>query len=359
MAVRRQRRTPDGGTTPAEVWGAELYHWRWTVRGMYQTALAEKMHCDPSYLSQLENGKRSVKERFAEQLDAALDTGGALTRQLAYLRQGISDYHPNWFRQYVELEGKAVAMREWHPYFMSGLLQTEEYARAVFTLHGEPPIRVDELTEARLSRQERLYGPDALDLTVVMDEGVLRRVAGDITTTAGQLRHLLDLSRRSNIALHVVPFGAGTPGPGSLMTFLDLPNRSRWFYTESLERGFCTDDQTEVMQQSHQYDRIRSNALSAQQSRTLIRRIMEELINMKPQPTAPNSVSWFKASYSGGGNGGCIEISTDLLPLGQVPIRDSKDPDGPNLLFPTEAFADFRRAVAAGEFTDGEQYVTP
>lgn len=358
MAVRRQRRTPDGGTTPAEVWGAELYHWRWTVRGMYQTALAEKMHCDPSYLSQLENGKRSAKERFAEQLDAALDTGGALTRQLAYLRQGISDYHPNWFRQYVELEGKAVAMREWHPYFMSGLLQTEEYARALF-LGGTMPDRIEEFTEARLSRQERLYGNNPLNLTVVMAEGVLGRMIGGPRILANQLRHLLELSRRRNITMQVVPESAPALGPGNLMAFIDLHNQARWFYTEALERGYCTNDQAEVMECAHRYDLIHSYALSADQSRLLIRHKLEELINMTPRPVTPSSVSWFKASYSGGDNAGCIEISTDLLPLGQVPIRDSKDPDGPNLLFPTEAFADFRRAVAAGEFTDGEQYVTP
>jgi hypothetical protein len=72
----------------------------------------------------------------------------------------------------------------------------------------------------------------------------------------------------------------------------------------------------------------------------------------------PPPLQWRKSSHSNGDGGACIEISADLLSTGQVPVRDSKDPDGANLLFSREAFAAFRKAVVAGEFAFGERYVT-
>ncbi len=66
---------------------------------------------------------------------------------------------------------------------------------------------------------------------------------------------------------------------------------------------------------------------------------------------------WFKSSYSSNG-GACIEAAPGFI-SGIVPVRDSKDPEGPALVFPAGAFAAFVGAVKAGEFVEGEQYVTP
>ncbi|MDH6131958.1 transcriptional regulator with XRE-family HTH domain [Kitasatospora sp. MAA4] len=359
MAVRKHLQ-PDGTLrTPQEVWGTELYYWRHTVRGISQPALARRVHCDASYISRLEGGSRTPTPKFTAQLDVELDTGGALGRQLEYLQSALSDYHLRWFRGYAEIEGRAAVMHEWHPFYMSGLLQSEEYARALFANRGHSPERVAELTVARMSRQERLYGPDALVLTVVMDEGVLRRVVGDPSLMARQLRHVLKVSTLPNVTVQILPRDVGMSAPASLMTFLEMPNRSRSFYTESLDRGYVTEDLAELAQHWKDYDRVRAQALSVPQSRLLIRSIIGELMNTKTaqQSVAPASLSWFKASYSADGNGACIEISADLLATNQVPIRDSKDPNGPNLLFPADAFAAFRAAVVAGEFADGERYV--
>ncbi|MFJ8472144.1 DUF397 domain-containing protein [Kitasatospora sp. NPDC094011] len=63
--------------------------------------------------------------------------------------------------------------------------------------------------------------------------------------------------------------------------------------------------------------------------------------------TATEPVEWFTSSYSSNG-GECIEVSNSLL--GAVPVRDSKDPDGPALVFPTAAWSAFVAAVRSGEF---------
>jgi hypothetical protein len=71
-----------------------------------------------------------------------------------------------------------------------------------------------------------------------------------------------------------------------------------------------------------------------------------------------SAAPWRKSSYSGDNGGDCIEAALGFIP-DIVPVRDSKDPEGPALVFPAAAFAAFVRAVEAGEFAEGEQYVTP
>jgi len=61
---------------------------------------------------------------------------------------------------------------------------------------------------------------------------------------------------------------------------------------------------------------------------------------------------WRKSSYSGANGGNCIETALGFIP-GAVPVRDSKDPQGPALVFGIEAFAHFVQAVKAGEFPTG------
>ncbi|WP_034090030.1 DUF397 domain-containing protein [Streptacidiphilus albus] len=71
-----------------------------------------------------------------------------------------------------------------------------------------------------------------------------------------------------------------------------------------------------------------------------------------------SAAPWRKSSYSGDNGGDCIEAALGFIP-GAVPVRDSKDPEGPALVFPAAAFAAFVGAVKAGEFTDGEKYLVP
>ena len=69
------------------------------------------------------------------------------------------------------------------------------------------------------------------------------------------------------------------------------------------------------------------------------------------------TAAWRKSSYSSNDGGNCIEAALGFTP-GAVPVRDSKDPEGPALVFPAAAFAAFVGAVKAGEFAEGEKYVT-
>ncbi len=372
--MARRKPEQDAGRRPSELWGEELRAWR-RAAGLTQAQLAAAIHCDQSWISDLERGTKAAGPQVAVQLDEVLHTGGVLLRALEYQRREITDYHPDWFRFYAGLEGKAVQMGEWNPYWLSGMLQTEPVMRDHFERWGNSPTRVDELTEVRLQRQERLFGSDPVELLVVIDESVLRRIASNPLLGPGQLTHLLRISRRPNVTVQILPLGPAYPvAPAHLMTFLELPGGTRWFYTEGLDRGFCTDEKAEVRKQARCYDQIRSLSLPVAESRTLIHRAMGESVNMRspisvghvPCVSPLKSIAYadltvFKSSYSAGGNGGCVGASRTHLGSGLVPVVDTTlGASSPILPFTTAAFASFVDAIKSHDpaFAFGEQYVT-
>ncbi len=342
----------------AKLWGEELQFWRRRA-GLTQEQLAARTFCDQSWISALERGKAVPSPELAQKFDEVLDTSGVLLRGLKFVaRESSSQYHPDWFQDYVELEREALHLHEWYPYGIPGLLQTEPYMRQQFAgWHG--PGRVDELTEARLSRLERLYGDDALRVHALIDESVLRRKVGGVEVLAPQLAHLLRMSARPNITIQVVPLDRPiTTSVDSMVAFLGMPDGQTWFYTEGLDHGRITADHRTVAEHRERYDALRASALPSCDSRQVIRRTMEEMVNVTPEVDLSN-LNIFKSSYSGGGNG-CVGTSRDLLAAGIAPVVDTTlGLSSPVLAFSTNAFASFVSAVKAREFTEGEQYVTP
>jgi transcriptional regulator with XRE-family HTH domain len=372
--MARRKPEQDAGRRATELWGEELRTWR-RAAGLTQAQLAAAIHCDQSWISDLERGTKAAGPQVAVQLDEVLHTGGVLLRTLEYQRREVTDYHPDWFRFYRGMEAKAVRMCEWTPYMLSGMLQTEAVMRDQFEQWGHSPSRVSELTEARLERQERLFGADPLQLLVIMDESVLRRIVSNPLLGPGQLAHLLQLSQRRNVAIQVFPFGRAHPAAtSSLMAFLELPRGARWFYSEALDRGYCTDERDEVRKHSGRYDRMRFLSLSVTESRTLFRRTLGEMVNMsKPEPVGHyadmsplKSIAYadlkvFKSSHSTDGNGGCVGASRTHLGSGLVPVVDTTlGASSPILPFTTAAFASFVDAIKSHDpaFAFGEQYVT-
>ncbi len=344
----------------AAVWGRELLRWR-TEAGMTQTQLAAAVPCNQSVISELERGLAIPTSRIARRLDEILGTGGILERDIEYVSQEVSTFHPNWFQRYVRLEARARTLHEWYPYGIPGLLQTEEYMREQITRWGHSPKRVNELVEARLARQERLYGECALRLTVVLDEAVLLRQVGEVYVMINQLGHLIQMSQRPNITVQVVPLGQRLLTTlNSTVALLGMPDGQTWFYTEGLDLGRITKDRSQVADHAARYDLVRASAFSVRESRDVIRRTIGKLVNVNPTFEL-SEMNIFKSSYSGG-NDGCVGTSHDLLSVGIAPVVDTTLGDrSPVLPFTPAAFASFVAAVKAGDpaFAFGEQYVTP
>ena len=125
--------------------------------GLTQDQLAEKIAYSPSLVAHVETGSRAPSVDFARRADDALRTGGLLSRLQPLVR---SEAYPAWFRDWVEIEREATSLRWFEPLLIPGLLQTEEYARAV--LSGGQPGRcgddeISRLVGARMDRQAILH----------------------------------------------------------------------------------------------------------------------------------------------------------------------------------------------------------
>ncbi|MDG9705988.1 helix-turn-helix transcriptional regulator [Streptomyces sp. DH37] len=176
---------------------------------------------------------------------------------------------PDWFSLYVSLESEAFLIRSYEPHCVPGLLQTEEYARALLRT-GFPRADEEELDRRvalRMGRQQLLAKPDAPRLWVVLDEQVLRRPVGDAEVMRNQIDRLVEAAAKPNISLQVMPFDAG-PHPGMFGPFqlfrFSYPELPDVVYTESLTGAVYIDERPEVTAYLEALDRMVTQALPVQ-----------------------------------------------------------------------------------------------
>ncbi|WP_262387268.1 helix-turn-helix transcriptional regulator [Streptomyces sp. TRM49041] len=256
------------------MFGELLKHYR-EAADLTQAALARKIPCDRSHVARVEAGTRVPQDTFARTCDDLLRTGGVLLRLWGKIDWYPEVTHPDWFRRRAEMDAEAVALREYQAQDMPGLLQSEDYARALFSqiAGGE---EVEERVKARLSRQQRFLAPGGPLYIAVLDESCLRTVVGGPAVMRVQCAHLLDVGQRPNIWIQVAPANrAGLSRPKTSMTLIRLPEGDEWLYSESLNRGHFQDDPTLYTRYSRAYDVLRADALSARESAALISDVME------------------------------------------------------------------------------------
>ncbi|WP_030418805.1 helix-turn-helix transcriptional regulator [Streptomyces sp. SCSIO 75703] len=191
--------------------------------------------------------------------------------------QRYHDVLPEWFSLYVSLEGAARIIRSYEPHFVPGLLQTEEYARAVLesgTIGNVGEETVERHVALRMERQRLLERSDPPHLWVVMDETVLRRpVSIDGSVMRGQLDKLLEFSSRHRVTLQVAEFEDG-PHPGTYAPFtlfrFAQPELPDLVFTEYLSGALYLDSRTEVSAHLEVLDHMTARAASAQRTEKLL-----------------------------------------------------------------------------------------
>jgi hypothetical protein len=223
----------------------------------------------------VEAGARVPQDTFAKKCDEALGTGGVLMRMWGRIDWYPQVEHPDWFRRRAEMDEVAVMVREYQERVVPGLLQTEDYARALFSrvARGE---EVEERVRARLSRQRRFLSDSGPLYVVILDESCLRNVLGSPAVMRDQCAHLLGVGQRPNIRIQVAP--ADRPDlvrPNAPMSLIKMPDRHEWVYSESLDRGHFNDDPASYERHSQTYDVLRADAPSAPESAALISDAME------------------------------------------------------------------------------------
>ncbi|GIH80285.1 helix-turn-helix domain-containing protein [Planobispora longispora] len=193
-----------------------------------------------------------------------------------------SDILPTWFETYVGLEQSASMIRNYEVQFVPGLLQTEDYARAVILL-GFPDASEEELrrrVRLRMARQRLLYTTSPPRLWVVLDEAVLRRPLGGPEVMRGQIDHLLQVLDLPNVTIQIAPFSMGghsaAGGPFSILRFSqpDLPDV---VYMEQLTSAVYLEKRSEVDRYVEVMERLCIDAEPGAKTRELLTRFREEL----------------------------------------------------------------------------------
>ncbi|WP_410538726.1 helix-turn-helix domain-containing protein [Streptomyces sp. KL2] len=191
------------------------------------------------------------------------------------------DVLPDWFGLYVSLEGSASVIRGYEPHCVPGLLQTEDYARALLRT-GFPNAPEDELERRvalRMGRQRLLTGSGAPRLWVVMDETVLHRPVGGREVMRAQIDRLLEAAGLPNVTLQVLTFEAG-PHPGMFGPFqlfrFDIPELPDIVYTESLTGAVYLDERPDTAAYLEVLDRMGAQAVSVRHTEELLGDIRKE-----------------------------------------------------------------------------------
>ncbi len=268
----------DRAGTPAGVFGAELRYYR-TRAGLSQKDLAAKANVSHDVISKIETGERPPAEDFPPRLDAIpeLDTRGALTRLWNNLKKGHKQRAYGWFQPWADLEAEATALRTYQPLLVPGLLQTEDYARAILSVRPDGNLAdLDDQVAVRLARQAVLDRPTAPQLWCVLDEGVLHRAIGGPKVMRSQLYRLAEAAEHPKTTIQVIPFGGAHAGLLGAFIIADLDGRPPMAYLETAAEGQVTDSPSVIDHVALRFDRLRAEAESRAASRDLIRKVAEE-----------------------------------------------------------------------------------
>jgi transcriptional regulator with XRE-family HTH domain len=258
--------------------------------GISQLKIAEDLDCSESKIYKIESGDVGIgrgdlllmldRYRVTEdgQRQAVFDLQKQGKQRGWWSRYGQL---PNNYATYVGLEGAATSVRNFELAVMPGLLQTEEYARALIgEAFAEQPNEAERRIQLRLERQKCLVEEPQLNYWSIIDESALHRRTGGRDVMREQLRHLVDMNKRRNVTVQVLPFSEGWH-PGTLGSFniLEYPEdvHSPVVYTETVAGDAYLEREEEIRRVSLTYTHLHAAALSASKSRELIAAIAKDL----------------------------------------------------------------------------------
>jgi transcriptional regulator with XRE-family HTH domain len=270
------RRDPE--TNPAAFLGGELRRARAAAGFSSQDALAARLGFDRTVIAKAETGERPPTDDVLAAWCTACRLDDELFGRLAVLARRADGPVPTWFEDWLQAEGEAQSLRIWSPTLIPGLLQTAEYARALF-LAAQSDTSDDvigALVAARLERQAILDRADPPDLVVVLDEAVLHRLIGSPPVMHDALVRVAELSQRPYIVVQVVPAGnganAGLAGAFDIAAADGMPETLRM---EGVEDQ-TMEKRSLVRKAAVAFDRVRGDALPRDASRDLVVKVADE-----------------------------------------------------------------------------------
>ncbi|MFC5181716.1 helix-turn-helix domain-containing protein [Actinomadura harenae] len=246
--------------------------WR-IAHGMTGEDLGRIMKASKATVSRVENGHERLSGTQAMMIDKAANTGGLFTLLVWYASIG---HDPEWFAQYVELEQQSSIVRFYGALVVNGLLQTEDYARALAKagLDADP----EKMVLDRMQRQAILLREPAPHMTAILSQNALEWPVGGPHVLRAQLAHLLEMAKLPHVVIRVVPREVGAfPGLTGSFQLISGSGFGEVAYTESPGAGRLVSSPEDVMSYVVRYELISAVALSESASLELIRRILEAI----------------------------------------------------------------------------------
>jgi transcriptional regulator with XRE-family HTH domain len=252
-------------------------------KGLTQKDFGQMVGYGPDAISAMERGVRTIRPEVLERADELLEAGGLFLQAIPEVREALSRVrtrHPEWYRSYAALEAEALELHFYANQGVPGLLQNEDYARAVFSQRR--PLLDEQTIEKRiadrLSRQQVFDKWPAPMCSFVLEEVVLDRPIGGRAVREAQLKQLLRIGDLRNVGIQVMPTSVEDhPNMGGAFNLLTPPRHAQVAYTEIQEHPRLITDPEEVRKIVDRYGMIRAMALTPKESRALIEKKLEEL----------------------------------------------------------------------------------
>lgn len=264
---------------PQQTWrycGGQIKLWR-EGAGVSRQALADEANYDYEYVKSMENGRRRPTLRLLQAADQLCRARGKLMAGHEFLKP---EKFPARSQEYMAIEAEAIAVHHYALGLIPGLLQTDEYARALIS-ESCPPLddeTVEERVQARLARQEALTRRTNAVYGFVVHEAALHTKVGGREVMRQQLFHLAKAGELRNVSVQVLPFGkcGGLALNGSFV-LLETADHEHFAYIEGPETSVLHADADKVSPLAQVHGMIRMQALGVEESAAFIRRVAEEL----------------------------------------------------------------------------------
>ncbi|MFJ7118858.1 Scr1 family TA system antitoxin-like transcriptional regulator [Streptomyces albogriseolus] len=244
--------------------------------GLTQAALGAQIGYSEEQVSSVERGRRAPMEEFLDAADRVLEAHGLISA----LRGDVEKARfPKKVRDLAKLEAQAVELCAYANHVVHGLLQTPEYARALYRMRRPPYTdeQVDELVEARLVRQRVFAEQPAPMFNFVQEEVTLRRPLGGKMVMRKQLEHLLEVGRRRNVEIQVLPTDREDhAGLAGALQLLRLKEGLTVGHVEVQLLNRLISDPKEIQILEIRYGIIRAQALTPRESLAFIEKVLGE-----------------------------------------------------------------------------------
>ncbi|WP_237522177.1 Scr1 family TA system antitoxin-like transcriptional regulator [Streptomyces sp. SID1328] len=249
--------------------------------GLTQEELGALIGYTASAISAMETCAQPASDKMLMELERVLGDGMnifEMARKFVLL-----DKYPPQFQDFALMEAEAVTLSSYQTYVIDGLFQTPDYARSLIggSFPKLPDEQVEQLVEARLARRALFdrSEPTAM-IELILDESTLRRPFGSWETLRGQLRSLAEDSERDNVSVQVMPLDRGAraahAGERGNMVLVETAEHHHVVYLEAHDESMLVSDPAKVARLAHRYAKIRTQALSPDDSASLIQKLAGE-----------------------------------------------------------------------------------